>query len=77
VKTGDIVRYADPEAGEEALLFIVLEAFEDAQPPRVTVRLVDDNFSIAPISTYSPKDLEIVDNLDTRLVQNSTHPNKK
>jgi hypothetical protein len=32
VKTGDIVRYADPEAGEEALLFIVLEAFEDAQP---------------------------------------------
>lgn len=66
MKTGDIVRYAAPEDGEETSLFIVLEAFEDARPPRVTVKLIDSSFAIAPISTYSPEDLKVVDDFGTR-----------
>ena len=71
MKTGDIVRYASPQDGEESILFIVLESFEDAQPPRVKVRLIDESFSISPVSIYSPDDLKVVDGIDNRPVWES------
>lgn len=60
MKTGDTVKFASPREGEEDLRFVVLESFEDAQPPRVTVRLIDSSFSIPPVSTYAPEEFTVV-----------------
>ncbi len=60
MKPGDIVKYADPLEGEESIRFVVIEAFEDAQPPRIKVRLIDDHFVISPVSVLLPQELKLV-----------------
>jgi hypothetical protein len=57
LKSGDIVRYSKPRPREEELRFLVLEAHLDADPPRIHMALISEEFSIPPIETVSPEDL--------------------
>lgn len=59
MQRGDIVRFSEPEPGEEGFRFVVLEAHEDAIPPRVHIRLICD-LPIGPVETVAPSDVEEV-----------------
>lgn len=56
-KPRQIVRYANPEPGEEDSRFVVLEAHYDASPARVHVRLICD-LPIPPQFTLAPEHLQ-------------------
>ena len=51
----DVVRFADPEDGEENLTFAVLETAYDGTPARVTVRAIDDT-PVPGVTVHTPSD---------------------
>lgn len=56
MKVGQIVKYANPESGEESDRFEVVEVHLDAWIPRVHVRLIT-NALLRPYSVMSPENL--------------------